>query len=114
MNKPISFNVIRQALGHMGLPTPTMRVLSVYTLPDGTSTAEYLLTWTIPQLERHQNPKNAAFAFVDYEAFRNEVQQSFAEDCTVVDQDVHGIPGMYQIMLHVRVTPREVQLELPL
>jgi hypothetical protein len=112
MYQPISFNVIRQALKHSGIPCPMLRELSMYKFPDGSITAEYVMTWTLAQIERYYampprslNPDNlATFAYI--------VQQSFAEDIQTTVPTDRPIQGMFSVIAHVRVEPRAAQLSI--
>lgn len=112
MYQPISFNVLRQRLSKMGLPKAEMRVLSGYCLPDGTQTAEYLLSFTEAAIREWLLRHGWHMDLRGYAHFKFMVIQSFANDITVLDEYDNSRPGYLGLVGHVRVPPRPVQASL--
>jgi len=105
MYKPISFNVIRQALAWGENPEPLkIRVLSSFKWPNGDTSAEYVLTFDGAQV-RACTDYGALFENSAADSMmRFRVQESFCKDITLTRTWVDAAHDLWHCEIYCRIS----------
>jgi len=115
MYQPISYNTIRQALTWSAVPEPiSLRMVSTFKWPDGSTSGEYLLVWegsTIRELSEVWDLYEGSGTDI---WTREQIQQSFCSDITVVRSWVDVQHDKYYVELYGRVVAHSAEYQLPL
>lgn len=111
MLKPISFEVVRQALRWHDFPQPAIRQLSYYEW-DSYYSAEYLLIWRVEDVP----PKLRAFSWSndpeDWYRFEIELQECFCTDLRVIKLVIDADREHVKVVVNVELLKQPQQLDL--
>jgi len=115
MYKPISFQVIRQALQWQGIPAPlTIRLLSTFKWPDGSTSAEVVATWESAAVMHHTGYASLYDGSVAYSRFLSDLRDCFCEDVHPVAAHYEVATDRMSVELYCKVNARGFgQLALP-
>jgi hypothetical protein len=112
MFKPISFNVVRQAIQWSDLPLPTkIRMLSSFKWPDGSTSGEYVLTWDGVAV-REATDWKALHDGSDADVwFRYWLQQCFCSDIQVVRTWCDPQHDLYKAELYAKCSTHDLPIQ---
>jgi hypothetical protein len=103
MFRPISFNVIRQALDWHGFPVPKLRQLSLDDHDLDCVTAEYVATWTRQQVEQVAELPEFWATNVARWKFEDTLKQCFCEDVRITNVSTNEEGATLTALLYVKV-----------
>lgn len=111
MLKPISFEVVRQALEWHDFPQPTIRQLSFYEW-DTVYTAEYLLTWKVSDIPEALRLFAWSSDPEDWYVFENHLQGCFCDDLRVIKLVVDADKTVVKVLVVAELEKQPHQLAL--
>lgn len=117
MYKPISYNVIRQAIQWSGLPDIlNIRMLSSFKWPNGDTSGEYVLTFAGNEV-RTVTGESSLFEGADSDILMKRwLQECFCQDVTVVRSWVDVQRDLWKVELYGRVRAHDLisEAQIPL
>lgn len=103
MFRPISFNVIKQALEWHGFAVPQLRLMSFSDHDPDAVTAEYLAVWDEWQLDQKYFVAPGDGKLQGIAIFQQDLQACFCDDVEVRQLQWHSPHEQMSAMLYVRV-----------
>lgn len=104
MYQPISFPVIRQALQWHDIPCPELRQLSFCDQFEDHVIAEYLATWSFAPMQARFPDQMHDFTAPHIGAIKQQLQEAFCEDVTVIDLEYSPFRDVFTALLYVKVS----------
>lgn len=112
MYKPISFNVVKQAIAWSDLPAPTaIRMLSSFKWPDGSTSGEYMLTFDGAAVRAATDRGLLSDGSAADSQMRHFLSQCFCSDIQVVRTWCDPAHDLWKAELYAKMSAHDLPIQ---